>query len=221
MERERERKREREREREREKESGVRRSAHFELRDTRPDHFRCTGTRCRTRCIYPYRRDPSCRLADLRPLYGSAPWEMAKTACKESPGNKTTFESTAYPLPAPATLFYANPLDAVRPAVFFLHPPRGRPPFILPFIPRFFSTSVVICLSSFDFLSFGSRQHRNVCYSICLPFAFSFSFFFILSSNLSLNPWLALEILTDCFTFNPLTTVGAYWRPTHVGFPVL
>lgn len=28
------------------------------------------------------------------------PWEMAKTTCKESPRNKTTFESSAYPLPA-------------------------------------------------------------------------------------------------------------------------
>ena len=25
----------------------------------------------------------------------------------------------------------------------------------------------------------------------------------------------------DKLSFNPLTTVGAYWRPTHVGFPVL
>lgn len=92
-------------------------------RDTRPDHFRCTpGTRCRTRCIYPYRRDPSCRLADLR-RFMVCPWEMAKTTCKESPRNKTTFE---YPFSLssnqPATLFYANPCDSLAPSSPFPYP---------------------------------------------------------------------------------------------------
>ena len=51
------------------------------------------------------------------------PWEMAKTTCKESPRNKTTFE---YPFSLssnqPATLFYANPCDSLAPSSPFPYP---------------------------------------------------------------------------------------------------
>lgn len=54
------------------------------------------------------------------------PWEMAKTTCKESPRNKTTFESQPI-LKQPAMLFYANPKDAIRslspPSIYIQQPP--------------------------------------------------------------------------------------------------